>query len=238
MLMPYLRAFKATLNSLKMSTNLRVVTSEYTVTAGGLCSPFASHHWVEFSKGDYTLGRNIFACNEKHAMVFGPDQDRLVEARDGLLDTYRGPLWFPADPEEPHPALDILEGQIPRIWADGIFARLEIENPLFMEWDWRVIEGIGTLYFPLGRADFPPSVIWAQTLRPSLVGFADVGINGEYPAPEGREKKNIPVFYGSELWAKSRDGGASSEASDEEACTEEAPVIVTDPSDPDDGDEE
>jgi len=238
MLMPYLRAFKATLNSLKMSTNLRVVTSEYTVTAGGLCSPFASHHWVEFSKGDYTLGRNIFACNEKHAMVFGPDQDRLVEARDGLLDTYRGPLWFPADPEEPHPALDILEGQIPRIWADGIFARLEIENPLFMEWDWRVIEGIGTLYFPLGRADFPPSVIWAQTLRPSLTGYAWVGGNGEYPAPEGGERRSVPVFWGSELWAKIRGEESSKEASEGGACTEEAPVIVTDPSDPDDGDEE
>ena len=237
MIMPYIRAFKATINSLKMSTTLRVVTSEFTVTAYRLCSDLVSHRQVEFSEGDPTLGRNAFACNEKHAMVFGPDQDRLIEARDGLLETYRGSLWFPAFPEEPHPALDIIEGQIPRMWTDGIFSRLEIENPLLWEWRWRLVDGEAVGSFPIGRANFPPTIIWAQTLRPSLTGYAWVGENGEYPAPEDGERRSVPVFYGSELWAKIRDLEASKEASEGGACTEEAPVIVNS-SDPDDGDEE
>jgi len=170
-------------------------------------------------------------------MVFGPDQDRLIEARDGLLDTYKGSLWFPAAGDEEHPALDIIEGQIPRMWVDGIFSRLEVDNPLHWEWRWRLIDGEAVGSFPIGRADFPPSVIWAQCLRPSLVGFADVGINGKYPAPEGGERRSVPVFYGSELWAKIRGEEASLEASNEGACTEEAPAIVNS-SDPYDGDEE
>jgi len=64
MKMTYVRAFKATINSLKMSTNIRVVTSEFTVTAYRMCSDLVSHRQVGFSEGDPALGRNVFACNE------------------------------------------------------------------------------------------------------------------------------------------------------------------------------
>lgn len=238
MIMSYVRAFKATINSLKMSTKIRVVTSEYTVTAEGMCSPFVSHRWVEFSEGDTALGRNVFACNEKHAMVFGPDQDRLIEARDGLLDTYRGPLWFPAALEEEHPALDIIEGQIPRFWTDGIFSRLELNSPLFDVWAEACIDGRFTYSTYAGPNSYPATVVWAQTLRPSLVQYVDVSRDGKYPASEDGERRNVPVFWGSDLWAQIRDWEASKEASDDGACTEEAPVRVLGSSDPDDGDEE
>lgn len=215
MRIPYLRALKATLASLKGSTDLWLVTSEYTVRAGRLCSDLTSHRWVEFSEGDPNLGLNVVACNRKHALVFGPSYEGLNEGQGALKDTYRGPMWFPAAGDEKYPALDTIEGQIPRSWTDGIFSRLELTSPFFSLWAEAYVDGEYTYSVNSGPAKWPATVVWARTLRPSLTGYACVGENGEYPLPEGSEvRRNVPVFYGSHLWAKIRD---------EEARVEEAP---------------
>jgi len=221
MRIPYLRALKATLASLKNSTDLSVVTSEYSVRAGRLCSDLTSHRWVEFSEGDPDLGLNVVACNRKHALVFGPSYEGLSEGQGALTDTYRGPLWFPAAWEEKHPALDIIEGQIPRSWTDGVFSRLELTSPFFS--------------VTSGPAKWPATVVWARTFRPSLTGYVCVGENGEYPLPEGSEvRRSVPVFYGSHLWAKIRDEEARAEASEEgDFSVEETPVELLSSSDED-----
>lgn len=208
MKMPHMRALQATLNSLKASTDLWIVTADYTVEAHGLCSDLVSHRSIEFDTGDPDLGENIFAHNDKHAVVFGLDPAHFMEADGRLLKVYRGYRWFPAMSDEENPALDIIEGKIPRSWTDGIFSRLELDSPLLLKYVQHVVDGLATYSRPIGWADYAHTIIWARTMRPSLVGFADVGENGEYPvADEYAVRVSRPVFYGSELWAKIRREG-------------------------------
>ena len=205
MKMPYLHALQATLNSLKASTDLWIVTADYTVEAHGLCSDLVSHRSIEFDTGDPDLGENIFAHNDKHAVVFGLDPAHFMEADGRLLKVYRGYRWFPAASDEENPALDIVEGKIPRFWTDGIFARLDLDSPLLLDHIHHVVDGLKTYSRPAGMADYPYTVIWARTMRPSLVGFVDVGENGEYPiTDEYAPRVSRPVFWGSELWAQIR----------------------------------
>lgn len=205
MKMPYLRAIQATLNSLKASTDLWIVTAEYAVEAHGLCSDLVSHREIEFDTGEPALGRNIFVRNDKHALAFGTYPVDFPEADDRLLKVYHGYRWFPAMPDEENPALDIIQGKIPRSWTDGIFSRLELDSPLLLKYVQHVVDGLATYSRPVGWADYAHTVIWARTMRPSLVGFVDVGENGEYPVQdEYAPTISRPVFYGSELWAKIR----------------------------------
>lgn len=205
MKMPYLRALQAALNSLKASTDLRIVTAEYSVEAHGLCSDLVSHREITFDVGEPALGENVFAHNDKHAVVFGLDPAHFMEADGRLLKVYRGYRWFPAMSDEENPALDIIEGKIPRFWTDGIFSRIELDSPLLLKWVTHVVDGLATYSRPVGWANYAHTVIWARTMRPSLVGYADVGENGEYPVKdEYAVRVSRPVFYGSELWAKIR----------------------------------
>lgn len=205
MKMPHMRALQATLNSLKASTDLRIVTAEYTVEAHGLCSDLVSHRTIEFDTGEPALGENIFAHNDKHAVVFGLDPAHFMEADDRLLKVYHGYRWFPAAGDDEFPALDIIQGKIPRSWTDGIFSRLELDSPLLLKYVRHVVDGLATYSRPVGWADYAHTVIWARTMRPSLVCYADVGENGEYPiTDEYAVRVSRPVFYGSELWAKIR----------------------------------
>ena len=208
MKMPYLHALQATLNSLKASTDLWIVTSEFAIEAHGLCSDLVSHREIEFDTGEPALGENIFAHNDKHAVVFGLDPAHFMEADGRLLKVYRGYRWFPAASDEENPALDIVEGKIPRFWTDGIFARLDLDSPLLLDHIHHVVDGLKTYSRPVGWANYAHTVIWARTMRPSLVGYADVGENGEYPVQdEYAVRISRPVFYGSELWAKIRREG-------------------------------
>jgi len=200
--MSHMRALKATLRSLMSSTYLRVLTADYTVEARGLCSDLVSHREVEFDEGDPALRGITIAHNEKHAMVFGLFPSAFGEAEDTLLKTYRGSLWFPAAGDDEFPALDIIEGKIPRSWTDGIFSRLEIESPFLLEWAHHVVDGELTYSAPRGWAAYPHYTVWARTFRPSLVEYVLTGENGEYPAPENEIQISRPVFYGSELWAR------------------------------------
>jgi len=223
MKMPHMRALQATLNSLKASTDLWIVTAEYAVEAHGLCSDLVSHRTIEFDVGDPALGRNIFVRNLKHALTFGHDPVNFFEADDQLLKVYHGYTWFPAASGEENPALDIIQGQIPRSWTDGIFSRLELDSPLLLKWVTHVVDGLATYSLPVGWADYAHTVIWARTMRPSLVGFVDVGENGEYPiTDEYAPRVSRPVFWGSELWAavcREQDG------QDDPALATEIPEI-------------
>jgi len=222
--MPHMRALQATLNSLKMSTDLWIVTAEYAVEAHGLCSDLVSHREIEFDVGDPYLGENIYVRNQKHGLVFGHDPVNFFEADYRLQKVYRGYYWFPAASDEENPALDIVEGKIPRFWTDGIFARLDLDSPLLLDHIHHVVDGLKTYSRPAGMADYPYTVIWARTMRPSLVGFVDVGENGEYPVKdEYAVRVSRPVFWGSELWAKIRreQGGQ-----DDPALATEIPEVA------------
>ena len=221
MKMPYLRALQVALNSLKASTDLWIVTAEYSVEAHGLCSDLVSHRTIEFDVGDPDLGENIFVRNDKHAVVFGLDPAQFLEVDDRLLKVYQGYRWFPAAGDDEFPALDIIEGKIPRSWTDGIFSRVELDSPLLMKYVHHVVDGLVTYSRPVGWADCAHTVIWARTMRPSLVGYADVGENGEYPVQdEYAVRVSRPVFWGSELWAKIRREG------EDPALATEMPAIA------------
>ena len=224
MKMPYLRAIQATLNSLKASTDLWIVTAEYAVEAHGLCSDLVSHREIEFDVGDPDLGENIFVRNDKHAVVFGLDPAQFLEVDDRLLKVYQGYRWFPAAGDDEFPALDIIEGRIPRYWTDGVFSRLGLDSPLLLKYVRHVVDGLATYSRPVGWADYAHTVIWARTMRPSLVGFADVGENGEYPVKdEYAVRVSRPVFYGSELWAKIR---REQNGQDDPALATAIPVVA------------
>ena len=201
MKMPHMHALQATLNSLKSSTDLWIVTSEYSIEAHGLCSDLVSHRTIEFDLGDPDLGENVYARNQKHGLVFGHDPVNFFEVDDQLLKVYHGYTWFPAASGEENPALDIIQGRIPRSWTDGIFSRLELDSPLLLD----------------------HTVIWARTMRPSLVDFVDTGEDGEYPVKdEYAVRVSRPVFWGSELWAKIR---REQDGQDDPALATEIPGI-------------
>ena len=197
---PHVRAIKATLNSLEFSTDLWVATENYTIEAHGRCSYLQSHKTLYYDEGIPGMGKAILARNHKHGIVISPHQKDVAEYDDELQKVYQGRLWFPEAANDEYPALDIIEGQIPRIWVDGIFADLEVKNPL--------LEGSHTT-----------TVVWVRTMRPSLVEYVFVGLNGEYPASQLDGGKYVPVFYGSSLWAAIRN----KEIKKEELYTETDP---------------
>lgn len=198
-----LEIFKETLEALKNSYSLVVVTDKF---LADLCSvKNGKRECISFGEAVPELNNFMVLTNQEHALLLGSSQREMPDVgKEILQEIYGGKRWFPALKTAEEYRWDVYQAYLPYAMLEPIFAQIPLG----------LLDGI--VLNKKEDSEEPSSIVWAYTLRPmstTITAPADM----QSPTQETTDPAEIEVPYGSEVWAAAKRNKEKKEAEDNAA---------------------